>query len=130
MQKINLEEIIEKYRLDTDHYADQDFTESVIEKICLEFGEKLLELAAENAKTTEISIENWEEIDYESDFNYIPLMNEWEEIEGLNKSSVLFLNDAKFINPNRVINVIGHLDSQDEDLMYIRKILATCLFKD
>lgn len=49
---------------------------------------------------------------------------------GLHKPSVLFLNDAKFINPNRVINVIGHLDSHDEDLMYIRKILATCLFKD
>ena len=30
-------------------------------------------------------MENNTEIDYETDFNYIPLMNEWEEIEGLNK---------------------------------------------
>lgn len=52
--KINLEEIIEKYRLDTDHYADQDFTESAIEKICLEFGAKLLELAAENSMIEEV----------------------------------------------------------------------------
>lgn len=49
---------------------------------------------------------------------------------GLNRPSVLFLNDAKFINPNRVIDVIGHLEPTHEDLTHIRKILSTCLFKD
>ncbi len=48
MKTINLNEIIEKYRLDIEHYADQDFDESCIVKICLEFGEQLLGLAAEN----------------------------------------------------------------------------------
>ena len=32
------------------------------------------------------------------------------EIEGLNKSSVLFLNDAKWINSARVIDVKAHID--------------------
>lgn len=50
MEKINLEEIIEKHRIDTYHWADQDFTETSIRQICMEFGNKLLELAAENAE--------------------------------------------------------------------------------
>ncbi len=31
-------------------------------------------------------------------------------LEGMNRPSVLFLNDAKFINSSRVIDVIAHLD--------------------
>ena len=52
--KINLEEIIENHRNNTDHWADQDFDEYCIEQICLEFGKQLLELAAENAKIIEL----------------------------------------------------------------------------
>jgi hypothetical protein len=41
------------------------------------------------------------------------------EIEGLNKSSVLFLNDAKWINSARVIDVKAHID---EDSFLFEKI--------
>lgn len=41
------------------------------------------------------------------------------EIEGLNKSSVLFLNDAKWINSARVIDVKAHID---EDSLLFEKI--------
>lgn len=53
--KINLEEIIENHRNNTDHWADQDFDEYCIEQICLEFGKQLLELASENAEVNSIS---------------------------------------------------------------------------
>ena len=49
MEKINLEEIIDRHRINGNHWADQDFTETSIRQICMEFGNKLLELAAENA---------------------------------------------------------------------------------
>ena len=42
-----------------------------------------------------------EEIDYESDFNYIPLMNEWEEIEGLNKI---------IIDKQSILNTINQIE--------------------
>ena len=88
MKKINLEEILSKefeglHLLSTTN--SREVTLKAIKDAMKEACKQVLELASENAKTTEISIENWEEIDYESDFNYIPLMNEWEEIEGLNK---------------------------------------------
>lgn len=35
-------------------------------------------------------------------------------LEGMNRPSVLFLNDAKFINSVRVIDVIAHLSPRDE----------------
>ena len=91
-KKINLEELFNNHFdcytnfEDKGNYNDEPaISKDKFKELFLEFGKQLLELAAENAKTTEISIENWEEIDYESDFNYIPLMNEWGEIEGLNK---------------------------------------------
>lgn len=80
-RKINLEEVIAKNA----GYIGNDYYVSQVKKVMFEFGKQLLELAAENTKTIETSIEDWKEIDYELDFNYIPLMNEWEEIEGLNK---------------------------------------------
>jgi len=68
-KKINLEEIIEKHRLDTDHYADQDFDESCIEKICLEFGEQLLKLASEN--TSIVGFSRTKPAGYEDNFNIV-----------------------------------------------------------
>ena len=59
-RKINLEEIIENHRNNTDHWADQDFDEYCIEQICLEFGKQLLELAAENATTLKDDDQNME----------------------------------------------------------------------
>ena len=50
MEKINLEEIIDRHRIPGDHWADQDFTETSIRQICMDFGQQLLELAAENAE--------------------------------------------------------------------------------
>ena len=47
-KKINLDKLIEEYRLDSDHWADQDFNESSIPNMLLEFGKQLLELATEN----------------------------------------------------------------------------------
>lgn len=89
MKTINLEEILLS-KIPKECYWEEmgnltNCPKKYIIEAMEEFGKQLLYLASENAKTTEISIENWEEIDYESDFNYIPLMNEWEEIEGLNK---------------------------------------------
>lgn len=48
-KKINLEDIISKYEIIGEHYADQDFDEQSVINICLEFGNQLLQLAAENA---------------------------------------------------------------------------------
>ena len=89
MKTINLEEILLSKIPKECYWEDMGNLTNCPKKYIIEAreecGKQLLYLASENAKTTEISIENWEEIDYESDFNYIPLMNEWEEIEGLNK---------------------------------------------
>ena len=43
------------------------------------------------------------------------------EIEGLNKSSVLFLNDAKWINSARVIDVKAHIDPNSHLFDKIKK---------
>ena len=87
-RKINLEEILSKefeglHLLSTTN--SREVTLKAIKDAMKEACKQVLELAAENVETIETSIEDWKEIDYESDFNYIPLMNEWEEIEGLNK---------------------------------------------
>ena len=43
------------------------------------------------------------------------------EIEGLNKASVLFLNDAKWINSARVIDVKAHIDPNSHLFDKIKK---------
>ena len=96
-RKINLEEVIAKNA----GYIGNDYYVSQVKKAMFEFGKQLLELAAENAKTIETSIEDWKEIDYELDFNYIPLMNEWEEIEGLNKI---------IIDKQSILNTINQIE--------------------
>lgn len=47
--------------------------------------------------------------------------------EGLNKYSVLFLNDAKFINTARVIDLKSWIDPQGEQFRKIKKRLVECL---
>ena len=96
-RKINLEEVIAKNA----GYIGSDYYVSQVKKAMFEFGKQLLELAAENVETIETSIEDWKEIDYESDFNYIPLMNEWEEIEGLNKI---------IINKQSILDIIKQVE--------------------
>ena len=73
MEKINLEEIIDRHRIPGGHWADQDFTETSIRQICMEFGNKLLELAAENANTKEVewSLGVYTEVNKESILNTI-----------------------------------------------------------
>lgn len=55
-----IEEILEKYKSKTDHYADQDWYDENVEKAMIEYGEwygkKCLETAAENAK---LSVGTW-----------------------------------------------------------------------
>ena len=41
--------------------------------------------------------------------------------DGLNRYSVLFLNDAKYINTARIIDVKGHIDVNGEQFREIRK---------
>ena len=99
--KINLGEVFD---LNFNHYTEAGINamgKGNFIEICNYICKKLLKLASENAKTTEISIEDWEGIDYESDFNYIPLMNEWEEIEGLNKI---------IINKQSILDTIKQVD--------------------
>lgn len=99
--EINLNEILKSFDIHTGTRHKGANIDVEIRKAMLEFGKQLLELAAENAKTIETSIEDWEEIDYESDFNYIPLMNEWEEIEGLNKI---------IIDKQSILNTINQIE--------------------
>ena len=42
-------------------------------------------------------------------------------IDGLYKESVLFLNDAKFINTARIIDVKAHLDTDSEMFLEIKE---------
>lgn len=42
--------------------------------------------------------------------------------EGLNKPSVLFLNDAKFINTARVISIKGHLNTESKEFCEIKAL--------
>ena len=80
-KKINLKEIIESHRNNTDHWADQDFNEYGIKQICLKFGKQLLELASENAKIT-VSCKNQE--DWFTDFYCGP-----SDDLSINKQSIL-----------------------------------------
>lgn len=51
------------------------------------------------------------------------------QICGLNRPSVLFLNDCKFISPSRIIEVKGRLDPHSELFRRIQARVARCLFK-
>lgn len=48
---------------------------------------------------------------------------------GLKKDSILFLNDAKFINSTRVIEIIGHLSIHDKRYKQIQARVFETLFK-
>ncbi len=49
------------------------------------------------------------------------------KLEGLYKYSVLFLNDAKFINTARVIDLKAYLDPKSEQFQLIKKRLWECM---
>ena len=49
------------------------------------------------------------------------------KVEGMNKESVLFINDAKFINTARIINVKAHLSRQSELFKEIKQRVIKCL---
>lgn len=42
--------------------------------------------------------------------------------EGMHKESVLFLNDAKFINTARIINVIAHISPENDEFIEILSV--------
>lgn len=44
--------------------------------------------------------------------------------EGMHRESVLFLNDAKFINTARIIEIKSHLDCESKTFRQIKKIYA------
>ena len=49
------------------------------------------------------------------------------KIEGMNKESVLFLNDAKWINTARIIDVKAHIERNEELFINIKKRMMECL---
>ena len=49
---------------------------------------------------------------------------------GLNQPSVLFINDCKFINPNRIIDFIGYLEPTDPLFSQIQHRVFSCLFRN
>ena len=49
------------------------------------------------------------------------------KVEGLYRYSVLFLNDGKFINTARIIDIKGHLDTEGELFNKIRERFLSCL---
>lgn len=49
-------------------------------------------------------------------------------IEGLTKHSVCFLNDAKFINTSRIIDIYGHLSMQDQRFIHLRRKVFETIF--
>ncbi len=48
-------------------------------------------------------------------------------IEGLKKESVLFLNDCKYINTARIIDVKAHLNIEEDLFISIKKRVLECL---
>lgn len=48
-------------------------------------------------------------------------------MKGMNKESVLFINDAKFINTARIIDVKAHLDRNSELFLEIKNRVKRCL---
>lgn len=49
-------------------------------------------------------------------------------IEGLTKNSMCFLNDAKFISISRIIDIYGHLATNDPRFLTIRRKLFETIF--
>ena len=49
--------------------------------------------------------------------------------KGLNRYSVLFLNDAKYINTARIIDVKGHIDTDGELFRKIKKRVIDLIYK-
>lgn len=49
------------------------------------------------------------------------------KIDGLYRYSILFLNDGKFINTARIIDVKGHLDVQSRLFQQIRERFIACI---
>lgn len=49
------------------------------------------------------------------------------KIEGMNKMSVLFINDAKFINTARIIDVKAHLDRYSTLFLDIKARVKKCI---
>lgn len=49
-------------------------------------------------------------------------------VAGLNKASVLFLNDIKFINSARIISVNGHIDSKSKMFREIQEYIQSSIF--
>ena len=49
MEKINLAKILKEYENSTDHYADQDYSESKMLEFAKEVAKQTLQPAAENA---------------------------------------------------------------------------------
>lgn len=49
------------------------------------------------------------------------------KVKGMNKESVLFINDAKWINTARIIDVKAHLDRSSELFMDIKERTKSCL---
>ena len=49
------------------------------------------------------------------------------KLKGMNKNSVLFMNDAKWINTARIIEVKAHLDRQGELFQEIKARVIHCL---
>lgn len=50
------------------------------------------------------------------------------QIEGLNKPSVLFLNDCKYINSSRIISVNAHIDPRSEMFQEILQYISQGIF--
>lgn len=51
------------------------------------------------------------------------------KLKGMNKESTLFLNDAKFINTARIIDVKAHLDIDSTLFKEIKQRLFSCIFE-
>lgn len=49
------------------------------------------------------------------------------KIKGMNKESVLFINDAKWINTARIIDIKAHLDKNSELFKDIKERVKDCL---
>ncbi|MBQ6655212.1 MAG: hypothetical protein IJM79_06805 [Erysipelotrichaceae bacterium] len=49
------------------------------------------------------------------------------KIEGLYRYSILFLNDGKFINTARIIDIKAHLDTQSRLFQQIRERFIACI---
>ena len=49
------------------------------------------------------------------------------KIRGMNKYSVLFINDAKWINTARIIDVKSHLDKNTNLFREIKERVKQCL---